>query len=281
MMRACSPSAGGSLSARFGQNLSEHNILHDEAIARILRRRTHRQYSNEQVPADLLDALLNVAFSASSKSDYQQASVIEVQDPGRRHDLAELVPAMPWIGAAPVFLVFCADANRLQRICELRGHPTPNQNLESFFNATVDAALVMQTFILAAEQVGLGCCPISVIRNHLTRVREILGLPERVVPVAGLCVGYPAGDGHISMRLPPALTRHVDRYDDTDFARELDDYDRRRAKVAPVAREKQRAPEKFGYADFYGWSEDKSRQAAEREGKAFGTMVRSSGFSLD
>jgi nitroreductase/FMN reductase [NAD(P)H] len=108
----------------------------------------------------------------------------------------------------------------------------------------------MQTFILAAEQVGLGCCPISVIRKHLLRVCEILGLPERVVPVAGLCVGYPAGDGHISMRLPPALTRHVDRYDDTDLARELDDYDRRRAKVAPIAREKQRAPDKFGYAGF-------------------------------
>jgi nitroreductase len=273
--------AAGLLTARFGQNLPEHKIFHHEAIARILRRRTHRQYSNQPVPADLLDALLNVAFSASSKSDYQQASVIEVQDPDRRRALAELVPAMPWIGVSPVFLVFCADANRLQKICELRGHPTPNQNLEAFFNATVDAALVMQTFILAAEQVGLGCCPISVIRNHLLRVREILSLPDRVLPVAGLCVGYPAGDGHISMRLPARLTRHVDHYDDTNLAHDLDDYDRRRAKAAPVAREKQRASQKFGYVDFYGWSEDKSRQAAEREGKTFGAMARSSGFSLD
>ena len=116
MMHACSPSAAGLLMARFGQDLPEHKILHDEAIARILRRRTHRHYSNQPVPADLLDALLNVAFSASSKSDYQQASVIEVQDPGRRRAIAELIPAMPWIGGSPVFLVFCADANRLQKI---------------------------------------------------------------------------------------------------------------------------------------------------------------------
>jgi FMN reductase [NAD(P)H] len=269
------------LTARFGQNSPEHKIFNDEAIARILRRRTHRRYSDQPVPADLLDALLSVAFSASAKSDYQQASVIQVRDPDRRRQIAELIPAMPWIGVSPVFLVFCADANRLQKICDLRGRPTPNQNLEAFFNATVDAALVMQTFILAAEHVGLGCCPISVIRNHLPRVREILSLPERVIPVAGLCVGYPAGEGHISMRLPPRLTRHVDRYDDTDLARELDDYDHRREKVAPTSREKQRAPEKFGYADFYGWSEDKCRQAVAGEGKKFGAMVRASGFSLD
>jgi len=273
--------AGDLLTARFGQNSPEHKIFNDEAIARILRRRTHRRYSDQPVPADLLDALLSVAFSASAKSDYQQASVIQVRDPDRRRQIAELVPAMPWIGVSPVFLVFCADANRLQKICDLRGRPTPNQNLESFFNATVDAALVMQTFILAAEHVDLGCCPISVIRNHLPRVREILSLPERVIPAAGLCVGYPASEGHISMRLPPRLTRHVDRYDDTDLARELHDYDHRREKVAPTAREKQRAPEKFGYADFYGWSEDKCRQAVAGEGKKFGAMVRASGFSLD
>jgi nitroreductase len=273
--------AGDLLAARFGQNLAEHKIFNDEAIARILRRRTHRRYSDQPVPADLLDALLSVAFSASAKSDYQQASVIQVRDPDRRRHIAELIPAMPWIGASPVFLVFCADANRLQKICDLRGRPTPNQNLEAFFNATVDAALVMQTFILAAEHVGLGCCPISVIRNHLPRVREILSLPERVIPVAGLCVGYPASEGHISMRLPPRLTRHVDRYDDTDLARELDEYDHRREKIAPTSREKQRAPEKFGYADFYGWSEDKCRQAVAGEGKKFGAMVRGSGFSLD
>jgi len=269
------------LTARFGQNSPEHKIFNDEAIARILRRRTHRRYSDQPVPAELLDALLSVAFSASAKSDYQQASVIQVRDPDRRRQIAELIPAMPWIGVSPVFLVFCADANRLQKICDLRGRPTPNQNLEAFLNATVDAALVMQTFILAAEHVGLGCCPISVIRNHLPRVREILSLPERVIPVAGLCVGYPAGEGHISMRLPARLTRHVDRYDDTDLARELDDYDHRREKVAPTSREKQRAPEKFGYADFYGWSEDKCRQAVAGEGKKFGAMVRASGFSLD
>src|SRR5467141_3303730 len=82
--------------------------------------------------------------------------------------------------------------------------PPENGKLEGFFNAAIDAALVLQTFILAAETVGLGCCPISVIRNHAEEVAAVLCLPDKVFPVAGLCVGYPAAAGHVSMRLPLA-----------------------------------------------------------------------------
>src|SRR6267154_2578354 len=70
----------------------------------------------------------------------------------------------------PSFLVFCGDAHRLERIGELRGHANENGKLEGFFNAAIDAALVLQTFLLAAEIAGLGCCPISVIRNHADSV---------------------------------------------------------------------------------------------------------------
>ena len=115
--------------------------------------------------------------------------MIRVAERGRRDRLAALVPDMPWIGNAPVFLVFCGDARRLERIGELRGHGQGNGRLEGFFNAAIDAALVMQTFILAAETAGLGCCPISVLRNHAAAVAEILELPDLVFPVAGLCLG--------------------------------------------------------------------------------------------
>lgn len=269
------------LHQRFGEGLPAHPALEDPFLARVLARRTCRRYNDRPVEPALVDALLNVAFAASSKSDFQQASVIVVRDPERRRAIGELVPAMPWIGSAPVFLIFCADANRLEAACALRGKTVQNRNLEAFFNASVDAALVMQTFILAAEQIGLGCCPISVIRNHLPKVRTLLALPDRVVPVAGLCVGNPAEPGHVSMRLPPTVTRHIDCYDDNAVASEIDRYDRQRAQRAPIPRDKQRSPDKFGYAEFYGWSEDKSRQAEAGEGRDFGSMVRASGFLLD
>jgi FMN reductase [NAD(P)H] len=269
------------LEARYGGDQRAHALLEDPSLSRMLGRRTCRRYLAKVPAPEVIDALLDVAFAASSKSDYQQASVIIVEDDAQRQRIAALVPAMPWIASAPAFLVFCADARRLERVCVTRKRSAQNRNLEALFNATVDAALVMQTFIVAAETIGLGCCPISVIRNRLPDVRAILSLPERVLPVAGLCVGYPADAGPISRRLPRRLTRHRDTYDEGDFAATIDRYDRERAKDAPIPPGKQRAPERFGTADFYGWSEDKARQVHEGDGAAFGAMVRDAGFTLE
>jgi len=268
--------------ARFGEEVEWAPDLPDAPwLRQVLLRRTHRRYADRPVPEPLLRLLLGTAFSASSKSDFQQASVIWVKDRSRRDSLAALVPDMPWIGNAPVFLMFCGDAHRLERIGEIRDHKQSNGKFEGFFNATVDAALVMQTFILAAETVGLGCCPISVIRNHAGIVAEILDLPEKVFAVAGLCVGYPAVSGHISMRLSLDVTLHTDRYDDRGLVEGVDTYDRRRDARYSLPREQQRAPDIFGYASFYGWSEDKARQATQPEGETFPTDLRARGFTLD
>ena len=99
----------------------------------------------------LLDLLVAAALSASAKSDFQQASILRVTDPAQRAAIGTLFPGMPWIGVSPVFFVFLGDARRLQRIGELRGKPVRNGTLEGFFNASVDAALAMQTMILCAE----------------------------------------------------------------------------------------------------------------------------------
>jgi len=267
---------------RFGLEL---NLRYAEPVppllAQILQRRTHRSYAARPVADELIDLLVVVALSASAKSDFQQASVIKLKDLGKRKNIAQHFPAMPWIGTSPAFLVFCADARRLERIGTMRNHPQRNGDLEAFLNASVDAALAMQTFILAAETAGLGSCPISVIRNQMETVARELSLPDGVFPVAGLCVGYPAGAGHISMRLPPAVTVRTDVYDDSNLQQEIDAYDRRRATRHATPREQQRNPKKFGYADFYGWSEDKARQAAEPEGASFATYVRAHGFSFN
>lgn len=278
---------GGALDQRYGlgdpepQSEASAVLEGNPVLASMVRRRVIRDYADRPVPASLIDALLDVAFSAPSKSDYQQATVIRVADPAKRRELGTLVPSMPWVGTAPAFLIFCADARRLEQVCAFRGKPKENRNLEAFFNASVDAALVLQTFMIAAAQVGLGSCPVSVIRNRLDEVVRILGLPEAVVPVAGLTVGYPASEGHVSMRLPPTVTRSVDLYDDRNLPREVAAYDRRREERHPTPPAKQRDTGKFGTSDDYGWSEDKARQASAGEGAGFGRMVRARGFTLD
>jgi nitroreductase len=253
----------------------------NDVIARVLARKTVRRYS-DTIPDDgLLDLLVAAALSASAKSDFQQASILRVSEPAKRAAIGALFPSMPWIGAAPVFFVFLGDARRLQRIGELRGKPVRNGTLEGFFNATVDAALALQTMILCAESAGLGVCPISVIRNEIDKIAEILDLPDLVFPVAGLCLGFPQGEGYVSLRLPRCATTHRETYDDGALAADIDDYDRRRDARHSIPKEQHRSNAEYGEAAFYGWSEDKARQAAKAEGAAFPPYLRSHGFTFD
>jgi FMN reductase [NAD(P)H] len=267
---------------RFGDGGPSGEAAEDnDLIRRVLSRKTVRRYGDRMPAEGLLDLLVASALSASAKSDFQQASILRVRDPQKRTAIGSLFPSMPWIGNAPVFFVFLGDARRLQRIGELRGKPVKNGTLEGFFNASIDAALAMQTMILCAESSGLGVCPISVIRNEIDKVADILALPDLVFPAAGLCLGYPQTEGFVSLRLPRQVTTHTDRYDDSRLAASIDDYDRRRNAIHVIPKDQQRSNAEFGEAAFYGWSEDKARQAAKAEGAAFPPYLRRHGFTLD
>jgi FMN reductase [NAD(P)H] len=270
------------IARRFGDGGPSGEVTGDnDLIHRVLSRKTVRRYSDRMPAEGLLDLLVAGALSASAKSDFQQASILRVRDAGKRAAIGALFPSMPWIDNAPVFFVFLGDARRLHRIGELRGKPVRNGTLEGFFNASIDAALAMQTMILCAESSGLGVCPISVIRNEIDTVADILGLPDLVFPVAGLCLGYPLTEGFVSLRLPRQATTHSDCYDDSRLAASIDDYDRRRNAIHAIPKDQQRSNAEFGEAAFYGWSEDKARQAAKAEGAAFPPYLRRHGFTFD
>jgi FMN reductase [NAD(P)H] len=196
-----------------------------------------------------------------------------------RRGIVATIPDMPWIMDAPAFLLFTGNGERLSAVAELRGKPFPNDHLDQFFNAAVDAAIVMTTFIRAAEAVGLGCCPISAVRDRPQVVSDLLRLPQRVIPVAGLCVGWPAREGEITPRLSLETTVIENAYGKRDLAADIGAYDRRRAQRLPYRR--QRSVVQWGEAPFYGWSEDKARQYGVPTRTDFGTFVRSKGFGLD
>jgi nitroreductase len=250
-------------------------------LVSILSHRTHRRYTETPVSEDLMQQVLAAGLSAPAKSDLQQVAIVRVENAGLRQAIAELLPSMPWVAQAPRFLVVCGDSRRIRRVCELRGIPFANDHLDAFFNATADAALVLQNLIRAAGAAGLGACPISVIRNHATRIAELLALPNHVFPLAGLCLGWPSREGFVSLRLPMALTVHVDRYGDTNLATEIDGYDRRRDGRHSIPETDWRHVGRFGKPSFYGWSEDKARQVSAPERQDFGAFIRRQGFKLD
>ncbi len=251
-----------------------------ETIAGLLSRRSSRRYTDRAVPEELLDVLLACAQSAPTKSNLQQYSIVVVADAEIRARLQPLVPATDWLRTCPVFLVFCADMRRNQRVAGFRGHGHANNNMDTLLNAIVDAALAMQCFITAAESAGLGCAPISEVRNRIAEFCDVLGLPDGVFPISGLTAGWPAQPGYVNQRLPSSVVIHRDRYDDSGLEAEIEDYDRRRHEIFPVPAARQRHTDRYGVAEIYTWSENVARQLSIPERAAFREFLTSHGFDL-
>ena len=238
-----------------------------------------RWYLDEPVDPALIDTLCALALSTPTKSDMQQRDIVIARDPDVRAALAACVPGQKWVAEAPELLVFCGNNRRQRQIHEWRERPFANDHLDPFFNAAVDAGIALSAFLIVAQAAGLGCCPISVIRDQAAKVSDILKLPKYVFPVAGLGLGWPKYGDRINYRLPLTATVHVDQFNDDDVRQEIESYDARRAADQPIRA--QRDVELFGEDPNYTWSEDKARQYAKPERADFGAFVRSKGFCLD
>lgn len=272
------------INARFGLPPAQAQPVGDgepETLATMLRHRICRRYTEEEIDEATLERLLAATLSTPAKSDLQQVAIIVIDDPERRQRIADLIGDMPWIAESARFLLFCGDGRRIRRICEHHGIPFGNDHLDAVLNPAVDAALHLSSCIWAAEAMGFGTCPISVVRNHIDAVTEICGLPPLVFPVAGLCIGHRADKGHQVLRLPPSITVHRDTYDDGDLFTELDGYDHRRDAVFSVPPERQQYRDRFGTAEFYGWSLDKARQVSATERADLAAYLQRRGFRFE
>ena len=267
------------LAERFGEELDVPETLDGlDELLRMASHVSHRGWSPKPIPESLVKLLSSCALSAPSKSYLQQADIIDVRDPDKRAQIQKIVPEMPWLANAPALLMFCADGRRFKRLFERRAMPFTNDHLDGFFNATVDAAMVMMNFINAAGAVGMGSCAISMIRNQPEELRQILGLPERVVPVAGLCVGYPAQTLSINPRLSLKATFHVDEFAEDDPDLLIGEFDRRyiAARTAIAARTRATG----GSRPPQAWSDERANQYANPQRSLWGQFVRAMKFDL-
>jgi FMN reductase [NAD(P)H] len=264
--------------ARFGIDLPGVEVPPE--VAPLLDRRVTRRYTDQSVPDALLDALLAAAQSAPTKSDLQQYSVVVMRDPARIKQIADWIGTMDWIASAPVFMVWCGDMRRNQRLCEQHGMPHANNNLDTFLNTAVDCSLAMAQFIAAADAVGLGTCPISYVRSHIERVTPLLSLPPGVYPVSGLAIGWPVFRRPVSMRLPPSVVVHRERYDEARQEAEIRAYDERRGVREPVAPGSLKNNDVYPPREGVGWSENVARQLSVPERYGFAAYLRTRGFDL-
>ena len=186
-----------------------------------------RRYEDRPVGEELLRELIACGQAASSSSFVQAYSLVRVTDREKRQLIAEAAGGQRWVTEAPEFLVVCADLKRLEYAIEKSDAGKLEGWTEHFMVATVDAALMAQNLMLAAESEGLGGVFIGGIRNNPQTVADCLELPALVYPVFGLCLGWPAERNEVKPRLPVDAVLHENRYDADRIPADVDAYDER------------------------------------------------------
>ena len=199
--------------------------VHDDIVATITGHRSIRRFRPEPIDEATVDALLACAQAAPTSSHKQAYSVVRVTDPAAKQILAVIAEEEEWFDQAPLILVWCADLHRIRTVVHAAGQPAAYDNMEEFMVATIDATLAAAYAYVAAELLGLGGVLIGGLRNDPARVTEVLGLPQLVAPLFGMCLGYPAEDPQSKPRLPRPAILHVDRYDADTILPEVDAYD--------------------------------------------------------
>jgi nitroreductase len=180
----------------------------------ILNHRTIRKYTGDPVPGKILDYILEAGTRASTTGNMQLYSVIVSTEDSVKEKLAPCHFNQPMVMEAPVVLTFCADFNRFNHWCRLRQAEPGYDNFLSFMTAAIDALLVAQNVCVAAEDAGLGICYLGTTTYMAEQIIEVLGLPEGVVPVTTVTIGYPDEMPELTDRLPLEAVIHREKYQD-------------------------------------------------------------------
>jgi len=250
-------------------------------IEQIYHHASVRKYRPDPVPRELVETVVGASQRAATSSNLQAYSVVAVTGAERRAALAELCGGQEGIRQAPVFLAWCADLSRLDRVCAMRGYEQVAAHVESFLVAAVDAALAMQNAALAAESLGLGMCYIGAIRNHPAEIIELLELPHLVFPVAGMTLGWPVAKPLIRPRLPLAAVLHWERYDTGVEAEALAAYDQAMIATGIYDGRQVPVPGRDGEMEDYGWTEHSARRVSQPARVHLRHVLAEQGFALE
>ena len=184
-------------------------------ISTMKERRSIRKYSDRPVSEELMNGLLSVAMRAYNTGNMQLYSVVVTRDEENKKKLSPAHFNQPMITEAPVVLTFCADANRFVKWAEQRNAHAGFDNLQTFMTSSIDAMLFAEAFAEAAEEKGLGICYLGTTTYNADKIIDILNLPELVVPITTITVGYPKEPlPAVSERLPLEAVMHKEQYSD-------------------------------------------------------------------
>lgn len=183
-------------------------------IPEIFSHRSIRSYLPEPVPEEVLRRILEAGVRASTTGNMQLYSLVVTTSPEIKERLAPCHFNQPMVTQAPVVITFCADIRRFSLWCRQRGAEPQYDNFVWFVNSVIDTILASQNIVLQAENEGLGICYLGTTTYNAQEIAEVLGLPEGVIPVTTLTMGYPDKMPPQTDRLPLEGVVHRERYHD-------------------------------------------------------------------
>ena len=189
----------------------------------LLTRRSIRKYSEKEVSEELLNRLMNEAARTQTMGNLQLYSVVITRSNEMKAKLAPAHFNQPMVTEAPVVLTICADFNRTSTWARCRNANPGYDNFLSFINAATDALLYTQTLCNLFDEEGLGYCYLGTTVYQPQQIIDVLRLPQLVMPVATITVGWPAEEPPLSDRLPLESFIHQETYNDY-LAMDIDKY---------------------------------------------------------
>ncbi len=150
-----------------------------ECMEVIQGRRSIRKFKDQAVGKEIIEELLKAAQMAPSAGNLQARDFIIVTSKITKQKLTKAALGQSFIEQAPVVIVVVANIERSSRIYRSRGE----------LYAIQDATAGIENMLLAAYSMGLGTCWIGAFDENA--VGELLGIPDKTLPVAIISVGYP------------------------------------------------------------------------------------------
>ena len=146
-----------------------------DVMEAIKGRRSIRQFADKPIEKEKLEKLLQAARWAPSGGNLQRWRFVVVTSPSQRELVRKFAPGIFAMPAA--FIVICADKE-------------PDANPWKLALYLADCSIASQNIMLAAHEMGIGTC--VALSYAKSAISEILELPENVVPMLVVTLGYPA-----------------------------------------------------------------------------------------
>ena len=163
----------------------------NEVLKQLAERKSVRVFTDEPIPEEAVQQILQASFDAPTAGNMQMYSVIRVEDSELKKRLADSCDHQPFIAEGKLVLVYCADYLKWHDAFRLAGCEPRDLGLGDILLAIDDTLIAAQNAVTAAWSLGIGSCYIGDIMENCETQREILGLPEKVFPAALIVFGYP------------------------------------------------------------------------------------------